>query len=241
MAGWCWRFPFLSFLILRSPFRLPLRYFVTSWSCPFHVIFMSFALLRQGVCACLCVHHLDTSIFFLAGMCGIIAMKLWAWVGRDTLPVPCTCRHMCVYMIITTCTVLLRPWARLCHSWGDLYFFAAGFYSHCLPWFHFYIVYSSFIYTMAGVFAHPMHSATKFVTTVPRKCVYICYLDHVGPTCILSWFVRSQGLILSYSFRLIVHIVSYCVNCSDTITSLSPWFSVHISRESLEPELSCHF
>ena len=66
-------------------------------------------------------------------------MKLWAWVGRETWPVSCTCSYIYMYSP--------APGRILVAAGGDLYFIAVGLYCHCLLWLYFYIsiwcVYSS--------------------------------------------------------------------------------------------------
>ena len=66
--------------------------------------------------ACVCTIWMDVKLLIIAGACGTHvlphAMKLWAWVGRETWPVSCTCRYIHIYRCI------VPPWAHLSHSWG---------------------------------------------------------------------------------------------------------------------------
>ena len=66
----------------------------------FIFIFTSSTLLRQGVCVC--TIWIGVMFFYRGGVwhsCLPRAMKLWAWVRRETWPVSCTCRHIYICIV----------------------------------------------------------------------------------------------------------------------------------------------
>ena len=66
----------------------------------FHLIFI-FTSFCPAAAGCVCTIWIDVKLFLIAGAWGTHVlphtMKLWAWVGRETWPVSCTCRY--IYII----------------------------------------------------------------------------------------------------------------------------------------------
>ena len=79
---------------------------------------------------CVCTICIDVKLLIIAGACGTHvlprAMKLWAWVGRETWPVCCTCSYMYMYSP--------APGRIEVAAGGHLYSIAVDLYCHCLLW-----------------------------------------------------------------------------------------------------------
>ena len=59
------------------------------------------------------------------------ATKLWAWVGRETWPVSCTCSLMWIHINI----YIAPPLGAFKSQLGGTYILAVGLYRHRLLWF----------------------------------------------------------------------------------------------------------
>ena len=125
--------------------------------------------VRVCVCVCVCTIWIDVKLLIIAGACGTHvlphAMKVWAWVGRETWPVSCTCNY-----IYSICRV--PPLGAFKSQLGGPIFYRCWFII-LSPVIIVLYVYQS-CHLIVGVFARLMHSAAKFATTVLIKCVCVC-------------------------------------------------------------------
>ena len=138
---------------------------------------------------CVCTICIDVKILYCAGgqqpiflCCPTKLRKMW-WMGSWTHePVPAIyIYNIYIYIYIL---YIIRPWAHLSRSWGDVYLIAVVLYSQCLLWLYLSLYIYIFIVTfhssclfIVDVFARPMHFTSEFAMTVLRKCVCVCEMS----------------------------------------------------------------
>ena len=136
-----------------------------------------------NVRVCVCTIWIDVKLLIIAGACGTHvlphAMKAWAWVGRETWPVSCTCNY-----IYSICRV--PPLGAFKSQLGGTYILSLLVYNFVSCDYSSICVYQS-CHLIVGVFARLMHSAAKFATTVLIKCVCVCHFFHTDSIIIASY------------------------------------------------------